>query len=119
MNVEEYESIIPKQCKFFSGDWQNYVDKTADQVKFDYILTSETIYNPKNYGKLLNVFKTKLKPDGVIYLAAKSVYFGVGGSVNQFLDTLKKDGSFESKVVHSIKDNVFRDVLAIQFITKE
>lgn len=118
VNVEDYESVLIKQCKFFSGDWENYVQKVGDQLKFDYILTSETIYNPNNYGKLMNVFKTKLKSDGVIYLAAKTVYFGVGGSVKQFIDTLNKDGTFESKIVHSIKDNVFRDVLEIKFVSQ-
>lgn len=115
VNIEEPETNMTTRTKFFSGDWANYVEATIDGPKFDYILTSETIYNPQNYKKLLNLFKTKLQNSGTIYLAAKSVYFGVGGSVAQFIDAIQKDDIFTAKTIHSIKDNVHRDILEIKF----
>lgn len=38
-----------------------------EESKFDMILASETIYNTENYDKLLNIFTSCLKPDGVMY----------------------------------------------------
>lgn len=116
VNIDTPETTLLARTKFFSGDWNEYVDRTAaDGLKFDYILTSETIYNPQSYRKLLNLFKAKLQSDGIIYLAAKSVYFGVGGSVAQFIDAIDKDAAFAAKIIHSIKDNVHRDILEIKF----
>lgn len=88
---------------------------TKDDVKFDRILTSETIYNPKNYVKIINVLSNKLKPDGHCYLAAKSHYFGVGGSLRQFEQALREDGAFHSETVFACHENVAREILRITF----
>lgn len=87
-------------------------------MKFDRILTSETIYNPKNYTKIVNVLKHKLKPDGICYLAAKSHYFGVGGSLRQFELALCDDGAFDSETVFACHENVSRKILRIKFKNK-
>lgn len=86
---------------------------TKDDVKFHRILTSETIYNPKNYAKIINVLKEKLSPDGICYLAAKSHYFGVGGSLRQFELALREDGTFVSETVFTCHENVSREILRI------
>jgi len=39
-----------------------------ENKKYDYIFTSETIYNPDNYKKLYEIFKTKLKADGTVWV---------------------------------------------------
>lgn len=104
-----------EKCKLYSGDWNNYVTHTKDGEKFDRILTSETIYNPKNYAKIINVLKEKLKPDGICYLAAKSHYFGVGGSLRQFESVLREDGAFSSETVFACQKNVSREILRITF----
>lgn len=49
----------------FSGDWDSFLNLYKDS--FDYILTSETIYNIKNYRKLLDVFKKYSKKDSIMY----------------------------------------------------
>ena len=58
-----------EQCKFYSGDWESFTkmmsENYSEKEKYDYIFTSETIYNPDNYEKLLNVFKSRLKKTGV------------------------------------------------------
>lgn len=62
LNVKDISS-----CKFFSGDWQSFTELLTEKSQFDYILTSETIYNTKNYDKLHNVFKQLLKKNGTMY----------------------------------------------------
>lgn len=108
-------ATLKEKCRFYSGDWSNYILKTADDEKFDFILTSETIYNIQNYEKLIDCIKTKLKPTGVCYLAAKLHYFGVGGSLRQFEEILLKKDIFKSESVFSCNDNVGREILKISF----
>lgn len=108
-------SKLKEFCRFYSGDWSNYASKTADEEKFDFILTSETIYNVNNYDKIINVLKTKLKPTGVCYLAAKLHYFGVGGSLREFEQILLNEKLFKSETVFTCNDNVSREILKITF----
>ncbi len=92
---------------------------------YDVILTSETIYNIGNYGKLLKLFDHALKPQGIMwvdgfsiwksivvfarvkmigsfflkrYLAAKVYYFGVQGGIRQFEEFITKTGLFNTRV---------------------
>lgn len=59
------------KCKFYSGDWQSFSNFLAgitnEDNKFDFIFTSETIYNTENYRKLHNVFEKLLKKNGAMY----------------------------------------------------
>lgn len=58
-----------KNSSFYSGDWKYFVDtiNLKGNQQFDYILTSETIYNRHSYEKLHNTFQHLLKKDGVMY----------------------------------------------------
>ncbi|XP_055375678.1 histidine protein methyltransferase 1 homolog [Condylostylus longicornis] len=103
------------QMKFFSGDWSKYVEATKNSPRFDLILSSETIYNPDNHAKLLNTFAEKLKSTGLIYLAAKTHYFGVGGGLRQFEDLIVRDNRFKSKIVWKSTIGVCREILEIKF----
>ncbi|XP_065312754.1 histidine protein methyltransferase 1 homolog [Gordionus sp. m RMFG-2023] len=76
------------RCNFVYGDWGQIIHMDLIPMKYDYILTSETIYNLDNFTKLHDMFKHYIKSDGKIYIAAKSHYFGVGGSVHLFLKML-------------------------------
>ncbi|KAK3915168.1 Histidine protein methyltransferase 1-like protein [Frankliniella fusca] len=123
---EESERLIENKdecgphCEFYSGDWSSFPDKLQEQrktgIKFDYILTSETIYNPYNYNKLIDVFKKCLNTTGTVYLAAKTYYFGVGGSLREFETTLEKDGSLKSEVCWKCPAGVSREILKITFV---
>lgn len=95
----------------------NYI-AIDDACKFDYILTSETIYNPDNYAKIVKVLKEKLKPNGICYLATKVYYFGVGGSVREFEKFVENEGNFESEVVCVCNENVKREILKIAYRNK-
>lgn len=87
---------------FFADN--NEIEKPAEKVKlkndlkFDYILSSETIYNKENYQKLYEVLKELMKETGTAFVAAKSYYFGVGGSTLEFRKFVEKEDVFESKI---------------------
>jgi SAM-dependent methyltransferase len=73
LNTSELQTdgIVPSS-RFFAGDWKDFADLISAELsenrnRYDYILTSETIYNPDNHRKLLAVFKECLKPGGVMY----------------------------------------------------
>ncbi|EAT42469.1 AAEL006009-PA [Aedes aegypti] len=108
----EESSSSDAEVQFFSGDWSSFVDKVEDQ--YDVILTSETIYSPSNYAKLIDLFKKKLKPSGVILLAAKTYYFGVGGNLRLFEKALETDGYFSSETIWECESGVKREILKIK-----
>lgn len=86
----------------------------VDGPKFDIILTCETIYNPANNQKILNVLKKKLRPvTGVAYVAAKTYYFGVGGGLRTFEGLVRSDDTLHSEVVWTTTENVQREILKI------
>lgn len=115
MSCEEREQPEEfSKCFFYSGDWDSFRKLTAAEEKYDVILTSETIYNPQNYRKLINFFKERLKPDGKIFLAAKSYYFGVSGNVQDFCKMLDKDESLVWENVWKSADGVQREILLIK-----
>ncbi|XP_062509984.1 histidine protein methyltransferase 1 homolog isoform X2 [Corticium candelabrum] len=103
--------------KFYAGEWGSLPDllnpAKADSKKFDFILTSETIYNPDSYPSLIHVVKQLLKRTGVAYLAAKSHYFGVGGSIDLFTEAIDKDGTLVWETVSVVAAGIPRKTLCI------
>uniref|UniRef100_A0A182NEC6 protein-histidine N-methyltransferase n=1 Tax=Anopheles dirus TaxID=7168 RepID=A0A182NEC6_9DIPT len=97
--------------KFYSGDWGSFTEKCHD--KYDLILTSETIYSTHNYAKLLELFDRKLETGGVVYLAAKTYYFGVGGGVRLFEAAIDADGRFRHELVWKCASGVKREIVRI------
>jgi len=111
------EAYLTKS-KFYSGDWKSFEDlvKTdKEEDKFKYILTSETIYNTENYGKLHDIFENLLRKDGEIFLAGKSYYFGVGGGITLFEDFLKSRNIFKSASCWKSSEGLKREILKITF----
>jgi len=49
---------------------------------------SEVIYNEDNYLKIANFIKKTLKLTGFCLMASKVYYYGVGGSLFDFMDFL-------------------------------
>lgn len=116
LNAEEREKPEDfAKCSFYSGDWSSFEKLTAADDKYDIVMTSETIYNPENYEKLLNFFKTRLKSDGKVYLSAKSYYFGCAGNVLDFCKLLDSDGTFEQKTLWKSPEGLQREILMIKF----
>ncbi|CAL1528796.1 unnamed protein product [Lymnaea stagnalis] len=104
---------------FYAGDWASFSELAVkENLRYDVILTAETIYNPGNYAKLHDVFKTTLKENGIILLAAKVYYFGVGGSVDSFLEYVSSLNCFSTDVVHSIAEGVPRKIIMLRRLPK-
>lgn len=101
-----------KVCKYYSGDWKSFTE--FNDETYDLILTSETIYNVNNYMKLIKLFEKKLKPSGCILLIAKNYYFGVGGSISEFINYLKSS-KLKSDIIWNSTDGVKKTLLNIHF----
>lgn len=115
LNIEDEDlrqSEIQK-CKFYSGDWESFNDTLSEHEKYDVILTSETIYNPNNYNKLIKLFEQRLNNVGVIYLAAKTFYFGVGGGTRQFEKAIENTGKLKSEIVWKTTSGIQREIIKI------
>ncbi|XP_031787778.1 histidine protein methyltransferase 1 homolog [Nasonia vitripennis] len=116
LNCDEHDAV-KERCKFFCGDWESFANlltKGNDDLKYDFIFTSETIYNPDNHHKLYEVFKQKLSINGIGFIAGKTYYFGVGGGMRQFEELILKDGIFDVKVVWKSDEGLQREVLKLE-----
>ncbi|XP_066942892.1 histidine protein methyltransferase 1 homolog isoform X1 [Macrobrachium rosenbergii] len=118
---ETIQDVTSKSC-YYSGDWGEldklFASKTEIDHKFDFILTSETIYNQECHEKLLTLMTNNLKQNGKILLAAKTYYFGVGGGILQFCDLIKKKGNLNIKTVYTHEEGVKREIIELTFKAK-
>ncbi|KAH6938279.1 hypothetical protein HPB50_008326 [Hyalomma asiaticum] len=58
-------SRVKRRCHFFAGDWSALADNIAPGI-YDFILTSETIYNTTSYQSLIAVLKKAIKQTGIV-----------------------------------------------------
>lgn len=81
--------IRARRLHLIAGDWSNLgpADDGGSgwrRGSMDVVLTADTIYRAENIPPLWNLIRGLMRPDGgVAFVAAKSYYFGVGGSVSQ------------------------------------
>lgn len=111
-----FDDRVLSRCEFYSGDWESFVtlfDDDDESKKYDYIFTSETIYNSSNHKKLYEVFKRRLKSNGIVFVAGKAYYFGVGGGMKQFESLVLKDGYFDVNSVWKNQDGINREILKL------
>lgn len=135
--------------RFFSGSWDTF-DLKLSGGKYDVILTSETIYRPESLGALTSLMQaacgfcsskdipldqllsslslTSPSPSPQPYLclvAAKILYFGVGGGVSDFIrfiqegdeehdDSGRRKGRVET--VWERKVGVGRKILSVEWV---
>ena len=108
-----------KTCKlaFYAGDWLEMSLKAYEIIglKFDVILTAESIYNPNSYKKLHQCFSTMLERDGQVYIAAKSNYFGVGGGTRSFEEFVRKQEMFDLDVIEEISADIPREIIKLNW----
>ena len=99
--------------KFFYGDWKNFPEKLPENC-FDLILSSETIYRSESYQMLLNIFSHALsnKKEARVLLAAKDYYFGLGGSVQQFIKFASLKG-WNVNILRQFSEGVPRSILEL------
>uniref|UniRef100_A0A0A9WLA4 protein-histidine N-methyltransferase n=1 Tax=Lygus hesperus TaxID=30085 RepID=A0A0A9WLA4_LYGHE len=113
-NVSLNDKCSLDQCQFWCGDWGCY--EQVDETKFDLILTSETIYNAANHKKLHDVIKSKLNQGGAAYVAGKSYYFGVGGSMKGFKETVENEKIFDVTSIWVSDEGVKREILLLEHV---
>jgi hypothetical protein len=95
------------RVSFFSGAWSHqFVQLVQGQMSSDpsrlMIVGAETIYSPaalKSFGDTLMSLLANMPDDHKAALvAAKKVYFGVGGSMEDFCDLVKCEGAIVEQI---------------------
>ncbi|KAL2651231.1 hypothetical protein R1flu_019359 [Riccia fluitans] len=80
-------------------------DEAALEGGYDIIMMSETVYSVASLPKLYQLIKKCLKPPyGVLYVAAKKHYFGVGGGTRAFKSLVEEDGVLGAHLVTDFAD---------------
>ncbi|WOO78866.1 Histidine protein methyltransferase 1 [Vanrija pseudolonga] len=127
---------------FTYGDWSGMAVDLAGEAKYNLVLTAETIYAEESVGPLIDVLRgsvapgaAKAKPvaledslealsvgdwskeplvvsDPVILVAAKVLYFGVGGGLDSFVARVEELGGWTTRV-HDWVRGVGRAVVRI------
>eukprot|EP00123_Amoebidium_parasiticum_P010483 comp20136_c0_seq1/m.24880 comp20136_c0_seq1/g.24880 ORF comp20136_c0_seq1/g.24880 comp20136_c0_seq1/m.24880 type:complete len:292 (-) comp20136_c0_seq1:17-892(-) len=119
LNVPETFTPTPTHCRFFAGDWatfnQTVNPEGQEELKYDIIVTSETIYNLDTQPGLYAAIKGALRhtPSAVAYVAAKTHYFGVGGSTVSFRALVQGDGHMHVGVCAKSAEGVNREILVL------
>lgn len=107
------------KCRFFSGEWSEFCKLILSSeklfVKYDLILTSETIYNPEYYTALHQTFLQLLSKDGRVLLASKAHYFGVGGGLHLFQKFVEEKDVFETRILEIIDEGLKRFLIEMTF----
>ncbi|CAM8994643.1 unnamed protein product [Rhodiola kirilowii] len=117
----DLDEIKNSEIRYYAGDWSQVhkifpltanrnSDDTHSEEKdhaygYDIILMAETVYSTDTFQNLYNLLKLCVsRPNGVIYMAGKKHYFGVGGGTRQFLSVVEKDGFIAANLVAEIAD---------------
>ena len=106
--------------KFISGPWgKDFEGATASPLLEEHrnllILASETIYDLKSLPMFTETVINLLRQHGRsarAWIAAKKLYFGVGGGVDAFLEEVQKRGGDVREIMH-IAQGVSRVVLEV------
>ncbi|XP_006661157.1 histidine protein methyltransferase 1 homolog [Oryza brachyantha] len=116
------EKITSMSVGFFAGDWSEIdsllLRADADQDKstnshennkayngYDIILMAETVYAVSSLPNLYRLIKKCLHyPGGIVYMAGKKHYFGVGGGTRQFVRLVTEDGAMQSDLLAEVAD---------------
>ncbi|KAG6899944.1 hypothetical protein C0993_005067 [Termitomyces sp. T159_Od127] len=102
--------------KFFSGSWTSF-----PVAPYDIVLTSETIYRSESLAQFLALLKGSASVQGkqkkkvhLCLVAAKILYFGVGGGVEDFVARVKEQGGSVENV-WEVTSGVGRRVMSVQW----
>ncbi|CAE6458984.1 hypothetical protein ACGC1H_002098 [Rhizoctonia solani] len=98
------------ELEFFSGPWEGFAPTTP----YDLVITSETIYQPTSLPSLVRLLRDATGPSGRCLVAAKMVYFGVGGGIREFEQVLKQGGG-SSKCVWEQREGVRRSIMQVMY----
>ena len=118
LQKDEIKHTVTIKHNFFCGDWSDFDSLVSCDHKYDFILTSETIYSVQSQRKLLDVFRKFLAPEGVVFVAAKTHYFGVGGSTLAFSQLISESKLFNYEVIGEEGDGVPRQIIKLTRVNK-
>ncbi|KAJ1988878.1 hypothetical protein GGI25_002088 [Coemansia spiralis] len=121
---------IKSRCEFIAGDWseiEKELRRYERQHSFNLILTSETIYETSNYKKLHDLLacalakpaaksmggNEKALPLPMALVAAKTLYFGLTGSVLTFKQYVRSQGIFNIECVWQSGGSMNREILCL------
>ncbi|KAG6829426.1 hypothetical protein H0H87_011464 [Tephrocybe sp. NHM501043] len=99
------------RLRFFSGSWRSF-----PIAPYDVVLTSETIYRSESLTPLLALLKGAAEQGKscLCLVAAKVLYFGVGGGVSEFVERVKE----QSGVVDTVwegETGVGRRIMSVRW----
>ncbi|GEQ66409.1 hypothetical protein JCM33374_g72 [Metschnikowia sp. JCM 33374] len=106
------------ELRFISGSWGTDFLSLVSPYAPDLVVTSETIYSPESLplisSMLIQLFAGKNLYLGLV--AAKQYYFGVGGSIKEFLDHLNsnKPGSMTVSTTSDDLGQLKRDIVQLR-----
>lgn len=101
------------ELQFVSGSWSSQFVRLLEPTKYDLVLASETIYSLDSVGIFTDTMLNCLNPTGSALVAAKKLYFGVGGGIPEFESELQKR-KIPSQWLLEDKRGVGRGVLRIK-----
>ena len=118
--------------RFFAGDWSNLREAlgaagalpppspcspfSSASPGFDLILAAEVTYSPESYVPLADAIADLLAPPpatSAALVAAKRHYFGVGGNVEGFVESVTRGGRLRVEKVAVVEGPLPRDVLLL------
>lgn len=103
--------------RFFSGGWTSLrAHWGASPPPYDIVLASETIYRTEALRPFLGVLRAAIAGSGVTLclVAAKVLYFGVGGGVREFVRAVEDEGG----TVHTVwehREGVGRRIMRVEW----
>ncbi|EGD77901.1 hypothetical protein PTSG_09536 [Salpingoeca rosetta] len=105
-------NLDPSRCRFFAGDWANPTD-TFPTHYYDVVMMAETVYAQSSLQPLAALVSRCTRPGGVVLLAAKACYYGVGGSVAAFTKEMKarSDVSWTAEEVWTTSSGLRRVIM--------
>ncbi|PVU86171.1 hypothetical protein BB559_006629 [Furculomyces boomerangus] len=136
-NTHSPNLVNNHRVRLFSGSWNNFLEnivpntppsQITNDSKYDLILTSETIYDLDSQTSLYNCIANLLKKPissqnqqtdnhvPTAYVAAKSMYFGLSGSILSFTNLVKSKNQFNIESVWKSGSGVQREILKLTWI---
>ena len=113
--------------RFFSGSWDTF-DLPSAGGRYDVVLTSETIYRPESLPSLValmraasipRLLKDPQQPIDMLHsclVAAKVIYFGVGGGVSEFVNAVSDAKQGKVETVWESNVGVGRKVMRVEWM---
>jgi protein-histidine N-methyltransferase len=110
---------------FYSGAWcPEFVSLIGERIRSEpanlVVLGAETIYSPfalKSFADtLMSLMETSADIQKIALVAAKKVYFGVGGSMEDFCELVRAKGA-DLKTIREESDGVRRAVVEVRFLS--